>query len=172
MNSQAVTCTFRQAVKRRTCTEHERVIAFTDVDGAANAKRSSFLCEHRFLVLDLIERATQRPASGSYTKRKLPFNQICKVSKAQLGVTVSAVPQIWSCEQSCLFLFFSPPWVVLGGIFFPQLPPHTLWPTSLTFLLLAHCFTSVWARASELHHCFIWIKLWSWGVIYLHSVCV
>lgn len=94
MNSQAVTRTFRQAVKRRTCTEHERVIAFTDVDGAANAKRSSFLCEHRFLVLDLIERATQRPASGSYTKRKLPFNQICKVSKAQLGVTVSAVPQI------------------------------------------------------------------------------
>lgn len=109
----------------------------------------------------------------SYTKRKLPFNQICKVSKAQLGVTVSAVPQIWSCKQSCLFLlFFSPPWVVLGGIFFPQLPPHTLWPTSLTFFLLAHCFTSVWARASELHHCFIWIKLWSWGVIYLHSVCV
>lgn len=63
MNSQAVTCTFRQAVKRRTCTEHEHVIAFTDVDGAANAKWSSFLCEHRFLVLDLIERATQRPAS-------------------------------------------------------------------------------------------------------------
>lgn len=67
MNSQAVTCTFRQAVERRTCTEHERVIAFTDVEarpdtnGAANAKRSSFLCEYRFLVLDLIEGATQRP---------------------------------------------------------------------------------------------------------------
>lgn len=103
MNSQAVTCTFRQAVKRRTCTEHERVIAFTDVEvrpntnGAANAKRPSFVCEYRFLVLDLIDRATQRPASGSYTARttrKLPFNQICKVSKAQSGVTVSATPQI------------------------------------------------------------------------------
>lgn len=61
MNSQAVTCTFRRAVERRTCTEHERVIAFTDVEarldtnGAANAKRSSFLREYRFLVLDLIE---------------------------------------------------------------------------------------------------------------------
>lgn len=103
MNSQAVTCTFRQAVKRRTFTEHERVIAFTDVEvrpntnGAANAKRPSFVCEYRFLVLDLIDRATQRPASGSYTARttrKLPFNQICKVSKAQSGVTVSATPQI------------------------------------------------------------------------------
>lgn len=93
----------------------------------------------------------------SYTKRKLPFNQICKVSKAQLGVTVSAVPQIWSCKQSCLFLlFFFPSMSRTRRDFFPPAPPtHTL-------THLAHVFFT-----STLFHFSVGPGQWATSLLHL-----